>query len=291
MDADTLADFWTQTAGIRARFSSPLDRAVAGGFVSDRLGFAFASGYQASLRTLVPSLPSEGIASFCVTEEGGNHPRAIRTRVTREDGYVVVTGTKRWAIAAATELVVIGAEGTDAAGRPKLVAVRMEAGEPGLVVTPSAPPPFVPEVLHAELRLDAVRVPSANVLYGDGYDDFTKPFRTIEDLHVQAALLGYLTSVALRSAFPDDVVERLVALVVTARELSTVPPKNAEGHVALAGFLAQTSAIALEAEEHWKRVPEAEQSRWYRDRVLVQVAQKARATRRERAWQTLRGSS
>src|SRR5438105_13781633 len=86
IEAADLPSYWSSTRSLRERFSSPVDQAVAGGRVSDRAGFAFASGYQAALRALVPSLPA-GIAGFSVTEERGNHPRSIEARLeTREGG-------------------------------------------------------------------------------------------------------------------------------------------------------------------------------------------------------------
>jgi acyl-CoA dehydrogenase len=291
--ADEFALFWAGSEGVRSRFSLPFDRAVVGGFVSDRLGFAFASGYQAALRALVPLLPPNGLASFCVTEEGGNHPRAIHTRLERTGSGVVVTGVKRWCIAAATTFVVIATDATAATeakvdnARPKLCAVRVDAGTSGVTLSPLPPTPFVPEVLHGELRLDCVRLGENAILPGDGYDGYTKPFRTVEDLHVQAALLGYLSSVGARSRWPGEIRERLAALIVTGRGLAALEPGRPETHVALSGFLAETTALATDADPHWALCDAAERERWYRDRTLVQVASKARATRRERAWQRL----
>ena len=51
---------------------------------------------------------------------------------------------------------------------------------------------FVPEVPHARVQLDAVRVDAAALLPGDGYERYVKPFRTIEDAHVTLAVLAYL---------------------------------------------------------------------------------------------------
>jgi acyl-CoA dehydrogenase len=286
---EDFARFWEATEPLRARFSLPLDRAVAGGFLSDRLGFAFASGYQAALRALVPSLSPDAVASFCVTEDGGNHPRAIQTKLDRVEGRTTITGSKRWCIASATKLVVVATDGASTDGRPRLRAVCLDAGTRGIEIVPMPPAAFVPEVLHAELRLDGVPVAEDAILPGDGYDDYTKPFRTVEDLHVQAALLGYLSSVGARSGWPGEIRERLAALIVSARAFAELGPRDAETHLALAGFLAQTAAVSAEAEPHWALAPDAERERWYRDRVLVSVAGKARAARRERAWQVLSG--
>ena len=58
------------------------EQALLGGFDADRVGWAFASGYQAALRALLPELPADAVAAFCVTEESGNRPRDIHTRIT-----------------------------------------------------------------------------------------------------------------------------------------------------------------------------------------------------------------
>ncbi|HVU00661.1 MAG TPA: hypothetical protein VHE30_02885 [Polyangiaceae bacterium] len=285
--AETLADYWAETASLRARFPSPVERAVSGGFAANRVGFAFAAGYQAALRALVPSLPAEGLASFCVTEKDGNHPRAIHTTFHEDAGVVTVRGEKRWAVAAATMLVLVGRVG-EKDGRPLLRALRVDVPCPGVVVSPSPPGPFVPEVLHATLRLDGARVPAAALLPGDGYDDYTKPFRTIEDLLVQAALLGYLASVSVRAKFPREILERAVSLVVAARGLAELSPKEPTTHVALAGFLSQTTALFVEADASFFALADApERERWTRDRVLSKVAGKARELRRDRAFESL----
>src|ERR1700760_915474 len=66
-----------------------VERAAIGGAQVDRVGHAFAIGYAMALTALV----GDGHAALCATEDGGNHPRAIQTRL--EHGRV--TGTKKWA--------------------------------------------------------------------------------------------------------------------------------------------------------------------------------------------------
>src|SRR6185295_153430 len=78
---DELRAWWDATAALRATWTEPVDRAFAGGACADRLGFAFAGGYAEALRALVPELPPGSITALCATEEGGAHPRAIRTRL------------------------------------------------------------------------------------------------------------------------------------------------------------------------------------------------------------------
>ena len=96
-----------------------VERALVGGARADRVGYAFAIGYAMALESLV----GPGSAALCVTEDGGNHPRAIETRLV--DGRV--TGKKTWATLAdrAAHLLVAARDGTDAARRPRLRVVRV----------------------------------------------------------------------------------------------------------------------------------------------------------------------
>jgi acyl-CoA dehydrogenase len=291
VSADRLEAFWTQTQRVRARFSLPLDRAVAGGFVSDRVGFAFASGYEAALHALVPSMPADAVGGFSVTEARGNHPRAIETRLERTAEGYSVTGSKRWSTMAPLSdlLVVVATTGAQVEGRPELRAVVVDRRAPGLTVTEMPAPAFVPEVPHAELELAQVAIAESAILPGDGYTDYVKAFRTVEDLHVNSSVLGYLLSVGIRNGWPDALVERLVAAVAAARSLAPLDAKRPETHVALAGLLSDVASIVEAAAPSWSLTSDEERERWYRDRVLTQVASKARAQRRERAFEVLRG--
>ena len=289
---DDLQAFWQASESLRTRFTAPVERAVAGGFFGDRLACAFASGYEAALHALVPALPADSVASFCVTEEGGNHPRAVQTTIeTVSSGRIVVRGKKRWSTLAplADTLVTVAKSGIGDDGRPKLWAVVIPKSARGLTATTMPPTPFVPEVPHAELVFDRVELRADAILAGDGYANFVKPFRTVEDLHVQAAMLGYLLSVAARWGFSDTHRERLAALILSAVSIAALDPSGPETHVALAGLLTEIADLHSAIESEWAHVDDAERERWYRDRALVQVASKARQKRRERAWERISG--
>ena len=68
--------------------TSPLEQAIWGGAHVDRLGYAFVAGYSAALARMFPGAPAR--SALAVTEAGGNHPRAIATRLA--DGKL--TGEK-----------------------------------------------------------------------------------------------------------------------------------------------------------------------------------------------------
>jgi hypothetical protein len=289
------ADLWQASCARSSSFDAPIDRAIAGGFLADRLGYAFAAGYGAALHALAKGrLPEDRLVAFCATEEGGAHPRAIQTELAEApDGKLVVRGKKQWATLApeASELLIVVSIGKDATSKNRLRVVRVPASAPGVKIVPMPPPPFAPEIPHAEVELAGAEVSRDDVLPGDGYDDYLKPFRTIEDVFVHGALLGYLVGVGRRSAWPKEAIERLIAAVLAARAIAERDPKSPVTHVALAGLLEETRSVAEGAGELWKLVGEEEQARWERDKALLSVASKVREARRERAWQALSNPS
>lgn len=270
---------------LAANLSAPMDRAIAAGALARCVGFAFAGGYQEALRALVPSLPPGTFAALCATEEGGGHPRAIQTTLTREGSTLRLRGTKRWATAAgeASRLLVVASEGIDAAGRNRLAVVEVPATSPGVELVEMPAAPFVPEVPHFGVRLDDAQVPESARLPGDGYERYLKPFRTIEDLHVTAAILGYLAAEAARLRFPRNLRADLLVLLASLRGLASAPSSRTT-HLALDGVFRALHGLLPALEAPWRGADEEGFARWQRDQPLLSIAGKARTARTEAAW-------
>lgn len=281
--------WWDRHRGIAREAETPLDLAIRGGFAADRLGYAFASGYQAALRALVPDLPADRVASICVTERGGGHPRAIETRLEPlGDGRIRVTGHKRWATLgdAGGLLLVVASAGAAAQGRNQLRVVRVDASLPGVTLRPMPEPPFTPEIAHDEIDLEGVIVSESDVLPGDGFDRYVRPFRTIEDLHVQAAVYAYAIREIRAHALPPSLAERFAALLAAIHPLAAAPSAP-ETHVALGGVLALARGPLDELDRVWAKTESPAHARWERDRLLLSVASNAREQRLAKAWELL----
>ena len=288
---DDIAMWWSRVLQEEHAPARAIDRAIVAGFRADRCAGAFAGGYQAALRRLVPEgLPKDDIVSLCVTEPAGNSAKAIEARLTPRAGGYALTGQKRWSTMAplARLLLVAAHEGMDERGRKRFKLVRVEVGAPGVTIRAMPPTKFVPEVPHAELELEDVPIDRDAPLPGDGYTAYVKRFRTIEDAHIRAAVLAYVLSAARRFGFPEDARERLTASILTMRAVALMDPDAAETHIALAGGLTTDARLLDEIEPHWDRVEEAERARWRRDRVMFgAVAGQIREARRRRAWERL----
>jgi len=293
---DDVAAWWALWRSIAEPHTGPAALAVAGGFAADRVGWAFASGYQAALRALLPELPLDTLAALCVTEAEGNRPRHIRTTIAPQpDGTLRIDGAKRWTTLgpASTLLLIVGAMPAPAdASRPVLRVAPVPVPTPGLVLQPMPPTRFVPEVPHAQVQMHDVRVGADALLPGDGYDAYVKPFRTIEDLHVTLAVLAYLLREARSRCWPAAFNEELVAALGLLMQLALEDPRAALTHVALAGALRIAQRLYAEAATLWATAaadPAAQ--RWQRDAPLFEVAGAARKQRAERAWQRLGGTA
>jgi len=284
-----VAAWWPQHVRNASLWRNPMDLAIAGGFCADRTGWAFASGYQAALHALFPGAPEDRICALCVTEAEGNSPKAIRCELRREGGGWRLDGAKRWTTLGPEGAVFfVAARDAEASGARAVIRVaRVQSGATGMTVTLMPPTRFVPEVPHAQLRFDNVRIAGDALLPGDGYADYVKRFRTVEDLHVNAAIVAYLVREARRLAWPTAWIEGAAALLHALRALAAEDPSAPATHIALAGALAHSGALLLQADGHWASSSDPAAERWRRDRELLQVAGSARTQRTARAWERI----
>jgi acyl-CoA dehydrogenase len=290
----SVAEWWPHHREIARVWSRTIDQAIAGGFRADRAGWAFASGYQAALRALFAGLPEDRICALCVTEADGNTPRAIRSTLQRTPDGWRLDGAKRWTtLGPQGGLFLVAARDAEVAGeRPALRVARVDSNAGGLHIDTMPPTKFVPEVPHARLRFEDVRLRDDALLPGDGYDAYVKPFRTVEDLHVHAAVIAYLLREALHRSWPKAWIERAAAHLHSMRALASEDTASPATHIALAGALHTGDALRTEADAHWQGGPADEACvRWQRDRELLKVASTARAKRTERAWERLAAAS
>ena len=274
-----------------AGYSTAVDRAIVGGFVADRLAYAFIAGYQGALHRLCPSLPRTPFAALCVTEKGGGHPRAIESRLTMIDGTADkpswrLNGSKQF-VTCANEveyLLVVASTGLAADGKKRLRVVLLSRNTPGLTIKPMKPLPFVPELSHGTLHFEEILIEASQLLPGDGYTRYVKPFRTIEDLHIFAAILAYLYRIATQYSWPQAQKEQLLSLLLTTRTLSLAEPSAPAVHIALGGLHTQIEHFLKHSTPYWAQTDATVRQAWQRDKALMNIAQSTRHKRLAAAW-------
>lgn len=266
-------------AGLRATAPArpTIAAAMIGGHLAPSPGLAFLAGYEAALRVLWPAAPEDELGALCVTEAGSVRPAELTTRrrgdlVDGRKDFVTAGDAARWWLCAARE----EADGE----RPRLGLVIVRAGAPGARIEPLPAIPWLPEVGHARLHLEDT---PCERLAGDGWDAYLRPFRTIEDLHVFAAITAWLHHVGLGSGWPPALVLRLAQLLAGAAELARRPADAATTHVLLAGAFAALRAMEAELDAAFAAGSPDLAGLWARERRILGVAERARAIRLERA--------
>ncbi len=263
----------------------PIDGTILAAARMDRLGYAVASAYASALSQLVPDVGPARVA-LAASEEGSAHPRTLRARLEPDgDGYRLWGDKQPVTLGAeADELLVVASEGVDAEGVNHLVLVDLPSRREGIRRELLAPLAFAPELCHARVRFEGVRVEAHERLDGDGYVAYLKPFRTLEDVHLHAAVLVHLLGVARAADWPRSVRQELLTLLVAARALAFGDPRSAALHLALAGEITRARLLIEETRDLWTSVSDEVRERWERDRLLLDVAKRARARRLEVAW-------
>lgn len=255
--------------------------AILGGRLAATPGLAFLAGYQAALRALWPEAPAS-LGAFCVTERRSVRPADLTTRL--ENGrlsgckdFVTGGGEADWLLVAAR---------SEPAGEPARIALCHVAREASGVALEGLPPlPIATDIPHARLLLDDA---VAQTLPGDGWDDYAKPFRTLEDIHVLLALAAWLYGVGLECQWPRALRLKLAGVLAAGGEIARLDPRDAATHLLLAGVFAQFESLqaeldaALDSAGEWATL-------WRRDRALLKIAATARAKRLEKAEHQITG--
>ena len=251
---------------------TPFELAVAGGRRMATPGLAFLVGYQAALRMLWPSAPLS-LGALCATEQRSLRPSDMQTRLTD----LRLSGAKDFVTAGdAADWLLIAARSEEAGATPRLSLAVVYPGEPGVTVEKLPALPLMPDISHGRLHLDGAL---CELLAGDGWDAYVKPFRTLEDVYVLSAMTAWLYGVGQDSDWPQTLQLRLLALLAGCAEMSRQPPNNPAGHVLLGGLFAQFDALKTELDQALSEGDPQWAQMWQRDQAVMQLASGARAKR------------
>ncbi|BAN50397.1 acyl-CoA dehydrogenase family protein [Metapseudomonas resinovorans] len=255
---------------------TPFDLAVLGGKLAATPGLAFLAGYQGALRLLWPSAPLS-LGALCVTENRSVRPADMQTRL----GGLSLNGRKDFVTAGDSAAWLLVAAREEAGGdAPRLALTVVRNGDPGVRIETLKPLPLMPDVPHARLHLEAAH---CERLAGDGWDAYVKPFRSIEDLHVLAALVAWLYGVGRDCAWPQALQLRLLGLLAGAAEVSRQCATTPTMHLLLAALFAEFKTLKPELDAAFASGPAHWAELWKRDQGVLEIASGPRAKRLAKA--------
>lgn len=255
---------------------TPFELALLGGRLAATPGLAFLAGYQGALRALWPSAPWT-LGAMCVTENRSVRPADMQTRL---EG-LSLSGRKDFVTAAdSADWLLVAARSDLPNTRPQVALCVAYNGAPGVRVEVLPALSLMPDISHGRLHLENAQ---CERLPGDGWDAYAKPFRTLEDLHVLAALGAWLYGVGVDNAWPQALQLRLLAVLGGCAEVARSGMNEAATHLLLAGVFEQFELLRTDIEAamaggapHW-------QDLWKRDSNVLSIARVAREKRLQNA--------
>jgi len=260
---------------------TPFELATVGGRLMATPGLAFLVGYQAALRMLWPSAPPS-LGALCATEQRSLRVADMQTRLSG----LRVSGRKDFVTAGdAADWLLVAARSEESGETARLSLAVVYPGEPGVRVEKLSAIPLMPDISHGRLFLDNAL---CELLAGDGWDAYVKPFRTLEDIYVLSAMTAWLYGVGHDSDWPQALQLRLLALLAGCAEVSRQAPNNPVGHILLGGLFAQFDGLKAEIDQALAEGPPHWAAMWLRDQSVMDLAAGARGKRLAKA---LAGSS
>jgi len=277
---------------------STLEQAALGGRISDNISYAFSAGYQSAIQSLFKP-DTRSLASVCITEKEGNHPKNINSTLSKHQQIWQLDGSKSFITGAndAKHLYIAVAENL-ASGkpknentneqtiedRPKIKMLSVPADQLGIQITGMPPLPFVPEISHGTAVFEQVTIQASQILKGDGYSQYIKPFRTHEDIHVLAAIIGFRVGEAIESNWSKSSIEAHLMLLSSLLSLRTENFSTPALHIIFSGCRAQFKALVQQTDDEFKQKNKEGFNNWKRDKALLDIASKAHTLRTHRAW-------
>ena len=285
-DENQSIDMWKELFLKTSDWKSTADRAFLGGFYGDRISYAFAAGYQSALMHMFGPLLLDDFGALCITEEGGGHPGAVKTTLEKEDSSYKINGRKQFIsmVDYAEKIFVAATTGKDENGRNKLKVAVVEKKTTGVEIEQMPDLSFIPEIKHGVVYFKDVIIDEAQILPHDGFVHYVRPFRTVEDIHVMGATIGYFFRTAVLFEWDRSIQEKLIHLYINLRTLSFQDPSSAYTHIALGGLLQFLNSFVEDIEQLWDQTHGDIKKRWHRDKKLLQVAGTIREKRLQKAW-------
>lgn len=264
---------------------SPIDKAIIGGFLCQQFSFAFLAGYQAALEKMFPTIASNELKALCVSEKGGGHPKIIQTTLNNQQ----ITGIKTYITAGsdADHLLVLCKTRETINGRPLLKIVHIPKNADGIEVT-NFDLPFMKEVKHGKLVLNNTTIEANQILEGDGYSDYAKPFRTFEDICVGTAYQAMLLRQAIDHQWDENLRDSILLNIYTLKNLLTLPPSAKETHLLLSTNEQQFKNLLPAIEEHITKHSSKEfKADWALNKRIISLGEKMKEVRLAKARKVL----
>lgn len=292
IDCTSLADWipvWREAQREHA-VRGPYLSAISAALRADRLAWAFFGGYQGAIQAAFPDQTHPGLVAALGVNESGRKITQITTVLDRDGQSLRLQGSKSWIVGGPDVQVLfvlakLGGGPSDGPG--SMAMVHLPLASQGATRGNPRPQSVIPELPHAGVEFNAVPIGESQVIRGDGYADYAKPFRMREDVFVTGCALAYLLAEARSASWPTKWSQRCVAAIAGLEACSAADPRETNAHILAAGTLSFAADVLRESEQHWVESQVSARKRWARDLPLLELGKEARRLRTIRAWEAV----
>ena len=260
---------------------SPIDQAIIGGFTCQQFSFAFLAGYQAALEIMFPSIATNQLKALCISEAKGNHPKTIETTLVDNR----ISGVKTYITAGSDveHLLVLCKTSQRVNDRPLLKMVHIPRDANNVKIS-NFELPFMPEIKHGKLVLNDTKIEPNQILEGDGFSRYTKPFRTLEDICVGAAYQSMFLRQSIENQWKEELRDKLLLNIFTLKSLLNFPPSHQETILLLAATEQNFERLVPEIESHLANHANASlQTDWETNKRVIFMSKKLKELRLTKA--------
>jgi len=197
---------------------APIDIAIVGSLLADRLPWVFTAGYQATLRNAFKSLPLGGWAAFAATENTHN-PQAYPGTTLRDDaqGYLL-SGHKSWVAHSAIVdylIVTVNDPGGDKRRARGLIIERERAG---LTLTKRGQPSFLARMSQGFAEFEDTPINQSEIF---GFESIRQFGRTEAKFVMLASAVFLLARTNASNELQDRLFTVITSLITLLSESET----------------------------------------------------------------------
>ncbi|MEM7371941.1 MAG: hypothetical protein AAF587_25220 [Bacteroidota bacterium] len=258
-----------------------IDKAIIGGFMSQQFSFTFLCGYQAALERMFPGIAPDRLKALCISEANGNHPSSMETSLIDHR----ISGLKTYVTAGseAEHLFVLCKTEESVNGRPLLKMVHMPSNASNIEIS-NVDFPLLREIKHGKLTLTDAKIEESQILEGDGFSDYTRPFRTLEDICVGIACQAMLLRQAFDHQWDAQLRDQLLLNIYTLKNLFSLPPSAQETILLLATADRSFEQIRPEIENHLTKQADSHIHKdWETNKAVLSMGKKLKQLRLSKA--------
>lgn len=298
-NSGVLEEYQRRVSKLDNALSTPL-RTLLCAYWSSSPEVVFLHAYQNAVSELVGSSFKECVA-LCAAEKNGSKPYQIEATIYADPENpesVYLTGRKSFVTCGeyARHLLVWAVDGrvsNDDSGQVRerpTVLLKVSAEYDGVELFPTDKKiPIVPGVPHAQAVFSKVRASVSEILPGDGYRDYVRRFRWLEDLYVTLGFATWLWAQSRKQGWSNAAQSSLLSIVQTLVGLIESKESADMAVVLFDDVMQRFAGLIKETDVQWLSAEQGALLEWKRDRQLFQIGAPARQKRTANVWRNLFG--